>query len=208
MRRRPAQLAVVAALVILVAVYAFLAIFMQPLAEGTDASLVGLSGQDTIFLPPNQLALGQHPPAVVMSYVDHGVDTLVQSVANTGSIPITITGVETDHLPGFAGLVTIQDARPAVTIGPQPCCELNDAATWSAHNFRPINVNPGRQAVIALQLLMSHCEDNGPGLYEIIDSIRVDYTVLGFRHTAGVAVGPYWFASPATCPRSGPARSA
>jgi hypothetical protein len=207
-RRRRLQLAVVAGLAILLAGYAFLAIFVQPVAAGSDATLIGLPGQDTLFLPPTQPALNEHPPALVLGYVDYGVDTLVQSLANTGPIPIRITGVETDHLPGWAGLVTIQGARPAVNFGQPPCCQLDQAATWSARRFLPITVNPGQQGAIAVRLLLSHCEDNGPGMYAIIDSIKVDYTILGFPHVARVAVGPYWFASPATCPRSGPARPA
>ena len=37
--------------------------------------------------------------------------------------------------------------------------------------------------------------------YEVIDSVQVHYTELGFPHLQTISVGPYWFRSPDTCPR-------
>ncbi len=207
-RRRPWQPAAAAILAVLLAAYAFIAILDQPLAAGNDAVFIGLPNQSTSYQPPTQPALDQRPPILVLGYVDRGVDTLVQSLANTGSTALTITGVETNRRPGWAGLVTIEDARAAVVLGPQPCCHVDEAATWSAPSFRAITVGAGQQGVIAVHFLLSNCEDNGPGVYVIIDSIKIDYAVLGFPHAADVAIGPYWFASPDTCPRAGPARPA
>jgi hypothetical protein len=68
-------------------------------------------------------------------------------------------------------------------------------------------VNPSKEGVVAIHLLMSHCENNGPGGgYAVIDSIVIQYSVLGFPREQAVEVGPYYFRSPDTCPRSGPAR--
>ena len=89
----------------------------------------------------------------------------------------------------WLGLVALKDPRAAVMAGPAPCCELNDAATWSARDFHSIQVNPKVWGVIAPHLLMSNCEHNGPGGYEIIDTIKVDYSVLGFPRAEDVSVG-------------------
>jgi hypothetical protein len=144
---------------------------------------------------------------------------MAKTLYNDVPTPLTITGVQTS--PSYwLGLVTLKDARPAAVAGPPPClleavergaallrsCQLNEAATWSGGDFRPIEVSPGKEGVVALRMLMSNCEDTGPGGYLIIDSIQVHYSVLGFPHIQAVDVGPYWFQSPATCPRSGAAR--
>jgi hypothetical protein len=190
----------------LIAVYVVLAVFSQPLSSDAE-QLNRAPGQTTLVEDP--IMAETNPPdalpPVLLSYVDGGESTLVKAIYNDGQTPFTITGVETS--PSYwLGLVTLKDPRAAVMVGPGPCCELNDAATWSAPDFRSIQVNPKGWGVIALHLLMSNCEDNGPGGYEIIDTIKVDYSVLGFPRTEDVSVGPYWFQSPDTCPRSGPAR--
>jgi hypothetical protein len=65
--------------------------------------------------------------------------------------------------------------------------------------FRPINLNPGQQGVVAVHLLMSNCTGRATGGYTIVDSISVDYSVLGFPHTQDVPVGPYRVSAPDTC---------
>lgn len=201
-RRRVIALAVGVGLL---AVYGFFAIYVRPLDVGSDEAFFGLASQTAVDESSAVIGNGPDVPIHLLSYVDGGVDTLVKSLFNRGLTPITITGVETSP-PDWLGLVTLKEPRAAVIDGAAPCCQLNAAATWSAQDFRSIQVNPGEERVVALHLLMSNCEDSGSGIYTIIDSIKVHYNVLGFPHVKDVAVGPYWFQSPDTCQRTGPAR--
>lgn len=191
-----------------VAAYVFVAIWMQPVASSSSETFTGIPGHN----PTNEavdVGGGVTQQEVLWPYVDGGVATLVTSLTNSGPVGLTITGVETNgHPPRWAGLFTLTDARPATLANPGQCCELNESATWSAHNFRPIYLAPGGQAAVAAHILMSNCEYNSSGQYTAIEYIRVDYAVLGFQHVQKVGVGPYWMKSPDTCPRSGPARPA
>jgi hypothetical protein len=90
--------------------------------------------------------------------------------------------------------------RAAVLANPGQCCELNESATWSAHDFRPIYVDPGHEGVVALHILMSNCEYNGQQISGLA-RINVAYSVLGFQHWQKVDVGEYLIKTPDTCPR-------
>jgi hypothetical protein len=209
---------------VLVAVYVFFAVNLQPLGAGPDETLYRARGQTTVSDPAmaSQIeAADPGRPPLLLSYVDGAEAALVKTLYNDGPTPITITGVETSPSYLTGALVTLKDAQPAVIAGAPPCsldavevgaaflsyCRLNEAATWSAGGFRSIEVSSHKVGVVAVQLLMSHCEDNRPGgAYQIIDSIQVHYNVLGFPRVQAVDVGPYWFQSPDTCSRTGPAR--
>lgn len=210
LRSRQAKLAILAAVVALLAAYGLLAIYPQPVASDGAEAFTGVPGQAPFADPEAQSLTTPNygAPQFVWRYVDHGVNTLVKSVVNSGPIPLTITGVQNDDLPGWAALITIKDDRAAVPAGRAPCCEIDAAATWSAREFHPILLAPGHHAMVAVHLVMSNCESNGGGGYEIIDAIKIRYSVLGFPHVQSVGVGPYWFRSPDTCPRTGPARPA
>jgi hypothetical protein len=197
---------VAAAAFIAVAAYVFVAIYMQPVARGSDEMYTGIPGHN----PTNEaIQLGTTQSTLVWPYVDGGVTTLVTSLVNNGPVGLTITGVETNgRPPAWVGLFTLTEARAALLANPGQCCELDEAATWSARDFRPIYLAPGHQGAVAAHILMSNCEFNSSGQYTAIEYIRVDYTVLGFHHVQEVGVGPYWIKSPDTCPRAGPARPA
>jgi hypothetical protein len=200
------RLALIAA-VVLVGAYGWLAIYEQPVVSGYEM-LETAPGQTTLhpFAASGSdsfIAAGA-APILVVDYVDGAASTLVKTLSNSGPLPVTITGVETGRTD-WRGLVTIKEARSAVVVGPAPCCELNQTATWSAPDFHWIQLAPYGQGVVAVHLLMSNCENGGAGGYWIVDHIKVDYIVLGFPHAQDVAVGPYWFRSPDTCPRAGPA---
>ena len=203
-RKRLAVLAVFVG----VAAYVFVAIWMQPVALGSNATFTGIPGHN----PTKEAGVGGPgltQQELVWPYVDGGVVTLVTSLANRGPVGLTITGVGTDgRWPAWGGLFTLTEARAAVLANPGQCCELDQSATWSARDFRPIYLAPGHQAAVAAHILMSNCEYNGSGQYTAVEFIRVDYAVLGFQHIQEVGVGPYWIKSPDTCPRSGPARPA
>ncbi len=217
--RRFVALAVAAGVL---AVYIYFAAYRQPLSPGPDEVLYRGPGQVTLpnSFPAYYPGVDQRAPLLLLSYVDGVEASLVKTLYNDGPTSITITGVETSpsYLPG--ALVPLKEAQPAAIVGPPPCsldavevgaaflayCRLNEAATWSGGAFRPIQVSSHTVGVIAVHLLMSHCEDNGPGGYEVIDSINVQYSVLGLPRVESVEVGPYWFQSPDTCPRSGAAR--
>lgn len=189
-----------------VAAYVLVAIWMQPAAPGSNETYTGIPGHN----PAEQTIEigGVTQQRLVWPYVDGGVTTLVTSIANRGPVGLTIVGVETSgRPPQWLGLFTLTEARTAVLAASQ-CCELNESATWSARDFRPIYVDPGHEGVVAAHILMSNCEYNDSGQYTAIEYIRVDYVVLGFHHVQEVGVGPYWMKSPDTCPRSGPARPA
>jgi len=206
-RRWTRKKLVVAAAFIAVAAYVLVAIYMQPVARGNDEEFTGIPGHN----PANETIdiAGVSRDTLVWPYVDGGVTTLVTSVVNKGPVGLTITGVETNgRWPAWGGLFTLTEARAAVLANPGQCCELDQSATWSARDFRPIYLAPGHQAAVAAHILMSNCEYNGSGQYTAVEFIRVDYAVLGFQHIQEVGVGPYWIKSPDTCPRSGPARPA
>jgi hypothetical protein len=201
----------------LIAAYAYFAAYPQPLTTGPDEALYRPPGQVIIpnTFPDYYPGPGVRAPLLLLSYVDGAEASLVKTLYNQGTTPITITGVETSPTYLTGALVTLKGAQPAAISGPPPCsldavemgaamlstCQLNEGATWSGGSFRPIEVSPRKVGVIAVHLLMSHCEDNGPGGYEVIDSIQVHYIVLGFPHDQSIDVGPYWFQSPDTCPR-------
>ncbi len=199
------RLAVLAAFVA-VAAFVFVAIWMQPAASGSSEVFTGIPGHN----PTNEAVntgVGVTQDILVWPYVDGGVITLVTSITNRGPVGLTITGVETNgRPPDWTGLFALTDARPAVLANPGQCCELNESATWSARDFRPIYIAPGDEGVVAVHILMSNCEYNSSGQYTAIEYIRVAYVVLGFQHVQKVGVGPYWMKSPDACPRSGPAR--
>jgi len=218
------QLIALVAAAVLIAVYVYFAVYLQPLGSGPDETLYRAPGQTVVNDPAmsSQVeAAGPGRAPLLLSYVDGSQAALVKTLYNDGPTPITITGIETSPSYLTGALVTLKEAQPAAIAGPPPCsldavevgaallsyCRLNEAATWSAGGFRPLDVDSHKVGVVAVQLLMSHCEDNGPGgVYEVIDSIQVHYSVLGFPRVQAVDVGPYWFQSPDTCPRSGPAR--
>ena len=208
---------------VLVALYVYFAAYLQPLAAGPDETLYRAPGQATVNDPAMASVIDNAAPGhtpILLSYVDGAESSLVKTLYNDGPTPITITGVETSPSYLTGALVTIKEAQPAAIAGPPPCsldavehgaaslsyCQLNEAATWVAGGFRPIDVSPHQVGVVAVHILMSHCEDNSPGdAYASIDSIVVHYTLLGVPRDQAVDVGPYYFRSPDTCPRSGPA---
>ena len=218
------QLVIVAIASVSLAVYGYFTIYLQPVGTGTDETLYRAPGQTTVNDPAMSYLFDDPAPGrppLLLSYVDGAESSLVKTLYNDGPTPITITGVQLSPSYLTGALVTIKEAQPAAIAGPPPCsakavdqgaaslgsCQLNEAATWTRGAFRPIQVNPGKQGVVAVHLFMSHCEDNGPGGgYAVIDSIVVQYTVLGLPREEAVDVGPYYFQSPDTCPRSGPAR--
>jgi hypothetical protein len=200
------RLVVVAAFIGLTA-YVVVAIYMQPVARGNDEEFTGVPGHN----PTNEtIAIaGVARDMLIWPYVDGGVTTLVTSLVNNGPVGLSVTGIETNgRWPAWGGLFTLTGARAAVLANPGQCCELDQSATWSARDFRPIYLSPGHQGAVAAHILMSNCEYNSSGQYTAVEYIRVDYAVLGFQHVQKVGVGPYWIKSPDTCPRSGPARPA
>src|SRR5260370_5636326 len=206
-RRWTKKSLVVLVVVLGVASYIFAAIWTQPLARGNDEQFTGIPGHN----PANQKVdiTGVSRDTLIWPYVDGGVTTLVTSLTNNGPVGLTVTGIETNgRWPAWGGLFTLTEARAAVLANPGQCFELDEPATSSARDFRPIYLAPGHQGAVAARLLMSNCEYNSSDQYTDIEYIRVDYAVLGFRHVQKVGVGPYWIKSPETCPRPGPARPA
>ena len=195
-RKRLAVLAVFVG----VAAYVFVAIWMQPVALGSNATFTGIPGHN----PTKEAGVGGPgltQQELVWPYVDGGVVTLVTSLANRGPVGLTITGVGTDPpCPNWCGLYSIKATRAAVLANPGRCCELNESATWSAHDFRPIYVDPGHEGVVALHILMTNCEYNGAQIGGLA-RINVAYAVLGFQHWQKVDVGEYLIKTPDTCPR-------
>src|SRR5712691_11651798 len=109
-----------AALVVFVgvALYVFVAVWMQPVASGNSATLTGIAGHN----PTNKAVYiggGLTPQEMVWPYVDGGVATLVTSITNSGPVGLTITGVETNgRPPQWAGVFTLPDARAATLANP------------------------------------------------------------------------------------------
>ena len=193
----------------LVAVYAGLAIFSQPVASGNSEALDRPPGQ-TVTSNPGAVSaafFNAQPALLVLSYVDGATDTLVKTIVNRGTVAVTVTGVE-DSRPDWAGLVSIRGASASPISGPDGCCTSDEIAAASASEFHPLTLAPAQYGAIFVHIKMANCEYNSAGQYVVIDSIPVQYTVLGFQHVQEIGVGPYWYKSPDTCPRSGPARPA
>ncbi|MFI5282594.1 MAG: hypothetical protein ACHQ0J_05630 [Candidatus Dormibacterales bacterium] len=193
-----------AALVLLAGAYGYFAVYLQPLAPA-DEQLNPAAGEARIASSTIDFGPLVYTPLAALTYVDGANATLVKDLYNNGPFALTVTGVETSP-EYWVGLVSVADPRAAVMAGPWPCCEINEAATFSAQSFHPFQLSPGRLGAVAVHLFMSHCEDSGPGGYLGIDRITVLYSVLGFPHSQDVPVGPYWFQSPNSCPRTGSAR--
>lgn len=181
-----------------VAAYVFVAIWMQPVALGSNATFTGIPGHN----PTKEAVAGSFTQQeLVWPYVDGGVITLVTSLANRGPVGLTITSVGTDPpCPNWCGLFSIKATRAAVLANPGRCCELNESKTWSARDFHPIYVDPGHEGVVALHILMTNCEYNGAQISGLAP-INVAYSVLGFQHWQKVDVGQYLIKTPDTCPR-------
>lgn len=203
----------------LLSICGFFAVRVQPLDSGGDEWLYRAPGQIELTnnFPADYPGPDERAPLQLLSYVDGAEASLVKALPNTGPTPITITGVEISPSYLTGALVTLKEAQPATIVASPSCsseavqrraaslsvCQLDQAATWTGGAFRPIQVSPGNQGLVAVHLWMSHCEDNGRGgQYQVIDSIQVHYTVLGFPHSQAVDVGPYWFESPDACPRA------
>lgn len=173
-----------AALVVALSAAAAVDLASAPLV-GAEPETFGLAaGQKTLtpatLQPPDTTV----PTVNAYTYVDGATDVLIKPVSNAGAAPITITRIESSP-DGWLGLVTIRSRLES-----------------------SITLMPGQTADLAIAMVMSNCEDSGPGGYLGMDNITVDYTELGLPHTQKLAIGPYWFESPETCPRNGPARPA
>jgi hypothetical protein len=118
------------------------------------------------------------PPVLAYSYVDRATDTLDKPLTNGGFVPLTITGIQPLGGPPWLGLISLRS-------------ELHGDVT----------LGPGQSLNIPIDIYMSNCEFNGPGGWVGLDDVTVDYTIVGVPHSQNVAVGPYWFDSPQSCPR-------
>jgi len=190
------------AAVVAVTAYGLLAVLPQPLVAGAEG-LVKPAGQSQITDPDvlHQLGGESGPAPTVLTYVDRQPDIVVKQIYNSGAVPLTVTGVQTTLRDGWVGLITIENARAAIIAGPEPCCNLDVAATYSKHDFQAVTIKPGGWGVIAFQILMSNCEHSSSGAYAGVDPVNVTYNMLGFPHVQPVAVGPYWIQTPSRCPR-------
>ncbi len=155
-----------------------------PLVGAGPETLGLVAGQKSLTPPTLQPINAPVATVNAYTYVDGATDVLTKPVTNGGTVPITITRVESPPA-GWLGLITIQSRLAG-----------------------PVTLMPGQTANLPIAIFMSNCEDNGPGGYVAMDDITVDYTEVGLPHAQTLAIGPYWFESPATCPRHGPARPA
>src|SRR5260370_9335265 len=109
-RKRLAVLAVLVG----VAAYVFVAIWMQPVALGSNATFTGIPGHN----PTKEAVVGGPgltQQKLVWPYVDGGVVTLVTSLATRGPVGLTITGGGTGPpCPNLGGLYFIKATRTAV----------------------------------------------------------------------------------------------
>jgi hypothetical protein len=199
-RSQKAQLAATVFAVFLLAIYAVVAVFAQPVTGTVEEPAGGLSQ-----LPgyPANVDTGLYH---LYAYVDGGTFTVTKWVTNSGFVPLTITGV--DPAPDYwVGLLGVKDARQGVPLIPGKCCAIDEAATWSAPSFRPLQLNPGQSGAVSIRYLMSHCEDNDPGGTVSSPVFRLQYNILGFPRDVEIPWSfPVGVTSPDTCPRIGPAR--
>ena len=178
----------------LLATYAFFAFVNQPLTAGSDQG---------IYPPQAETALDTLAgPVRLLPYVDGETLTLVQSLANTGPVDLSVTGVAlSSQLSPAHAAFSVTEARAAIPAG-LPCCgDIDVAATWAAPRFNPMQLQPGQQVAIALHLVINQCNTTRVAVFQTLDSISVQYTVLGVSHTQDVqmdeAVG---VKMPDTCP--------
>jgi hypothetical protein len=190
-RSQKNQLAITVVVLFLLALYAVVAIFAQPvagLADESDRSVSGLPGY-----PANYNTGLYH----LYAYVDGGTFTVTKWV--------TITGV--DPAPDYwVGLLGVKDARQGVPLIPGKCCPIDAAATWAATSFRPLQLAPGQSGAVSIRYLMSHCEDNSGGGTVSFPVFGLQYNILGFPRDVEIPWSfPVGVTSPDTCPRTGPA---
>jgi hypothetical protein len=200
-RSQKTQLAVLLVVACLVAVYAVVAIFAQPVRGGPDEPEGGLSQLGARF--PSDTSLYH-----LYSYVDGGTFTVTKWVTNGGLVPLTITGV--DVAPDYwVGLIGVKDARRGVPTAPGKCCSIDEVTTWAAPGFRPLHLDPGQSGAVSIRYLMSHCEDTSPGGTTSFSVFHLQYNILGIPRDVEIPWSfPVGVTSPHTCPRIGPARPA
>lgn len=186
--------------VCLVACYAVLAIFAQPVTGTVDEPEGGLSR-----LPgfPDNYDTGLYH---LYAYTDGGTFTITKWVTNSGFVPLTITGV--DPAPDYwLGILGVKDARQGVPLVPGKCCAIDEAATWAAPGFRPFRLDPGQSGAISIRYLTSHCEDTSPGGTTSFSVFHLQYNILGIPRDVEIPWSfPVGVTSPDTCPGIGPAR--
>ena len=204
--RRPHRLAALgaaAAATVLIAgaglAYLVLAVRAQPLALAFSS--VGPCEESVGKQPLHQgLPPTTRADACRATYVDGGGVTLLLWVLNTGRLGATVTGVDTSAEDSH-DLLMISAAKQPVFRGPSPCCIVDEVATWNAAGFPPEQVDPGGEAVIAVRLMMGNCEFTRPGSVGELESVAIDYDVLGSHHRTELNVPLVTVASPALCPR-------
>jgi hypothetical protein len=195
-----AQLAITLVVICVLACYAVVAIFAQPLTPSEEVADNGLSHRNWYAGDTGLIRL--------YVYVDRGTFTVTKWLTNSGPVPLTITGV--DPAPDYwVGLIGVKDARQAVPVVPGKCCSIDEVATWAAPGFRPLHLDPGQSGAISVRYLMSHCESSPPGGTLSFESLGIQYNILGFPRDGQIPwSAPIAVTSPDTCPQTGPARPA
>lgn len=181
------------------AAYVLVAVVNQPLTAGSTFQIV----PGKVAVSDLQTDVGQQ--VQLLDYVPGATVTINQALANTGQVNLLVTGVETwPPAPDAStdAIFSITDARAAVPAS-LPCCgAIDEAATWSASGFKPMQLGTREEVAVALRLVINLCQhDNGVGGYQSLASIRVHYSVLGISHVQEVFfVEPVGVKVPASCP--------
>lgn len=198
-RRRPRLrlVALCAAFVVAIgslAAYAFVAVLNQPLTAGSTFQIV----PGSVAVTDLETDSGT---VQLLGYVDGATVTINQALANTGQVKLSITGVETSPSPASYAIFSITDARAAVPAS-LPCCgAIDEAATWAASGFKPMQLGPRQEVAVAVRLVMNSCHGNTGESYQTVDSINVHYSVLGIPHVQEVFFfEPIGVKVPASCP--------
>src|ERR1700687_25850 len=197
--RRLFWLAGVVAVVALITSYLFIAVLSHPLVSGNaEGAGGGVLQQAPTWTPANGNQIR------VFDYVDGKTVTMFKWLSNSGTVPLTVTGVDT--APSYwRGLLGIQDARAVPVVESRGCCRYDDPSPWAASSFQPVVVQPGKQAAVILHVLFSNCEYSSGGALVGLSTIRVHYSVLGMPHSDEIPfVNGIFVKAPESCPRSAP----
>jgi hypothetical protein len=197
--RRIVWLAGIVAVAGLIVGYLFLAVLSHPLVPGNaEGASEGAMQPDPASSPDGGRQIH------VFTYVDGKTVTMFKWLGNNGLVALTLTGIDTAPSDS-RGLVGISGARAVPLVESRGCCRYDDPAPWAASGFQPLVVEPGKQAVVILHILLSNCEFNGGGGSVGFEGIRVHYSVLGMPRSDYI---PFFSAVsvnvPDTCPRTAP----
>jgi hypothetical protein len=136
----------------------------------------------------------------LQAYLYHDGGLILEGlwIANTGRVPVTITGVEQSS-SGWVGLITVANPR----LGD----DRNPTSLLASQPFRPFTLARGQDRLVDVVFRMGHCASNDPGTSMSKTEVNVFFKALGVHRSQRLPLAPgLWVSAPPSgaCPaRSG-----